>query len=72
MESFIKDLEKLTGVQRTVFNIDSAWKEAAPSHELGSIDDFLSTVRKQILLQIEFSCFQTDCSTHSIVRLLLQ
>jgi hypothetical protein len=46
MESFIRDFEKATGIQRTSFNVDSLWKEKAPAQALESLDDFLDTVRK--------------------------
>jgi len=51
MESFIRDLEKTTGIQRSMFNIDSLWKENAPSYALGSLDDFLATVSRHVLKQ---------------------
>jgi hypothetical protein len=46
------------GIQRTVFNLDSEWKEAASSHGPESIYDFLATVRNRILLEIGSHAFE--------------
>jgi hypothetical protein len=46
MDSFIKDLERALGIERTRFDIDSLWKENAPTNALKPIDDFLATVSR--------------------------
>jgi hypothetical protein len=71
MDSFIKDIEKLAGLNRISFSITDEWDKKAPSAATRPIQKFLNTVRAFIMTWRLFN-LAIDIASYPTLRVIQQ